>query len=83
MRDLRDNEQEYEALTKPVINDKDRPRTMEAIEEWLKGTYGQTKIPLAYVVHRQEEIPAGLDPSSEQITIDEEMIARAPHKVPG
>ena len=50
IRESRDNEEEYEVATKPVINDKDWPRTMGAIEEWLRASYGQTKVPLAYVV---------------------------------
>jgi hypothetical protein len=83
VRDLRDNEDKYESLTKPVINEKDWPKTMEAIEEWLRGTYGQTKIPLAYVVRRNEEAPAGPDPADGYMSIYEEMIARAPHRVGG
>jgi hypothetical protein len=83
VRDLRDNEEKYEALAKPVINDKDWPRTMEAVEEWLKGTYGQTKTSLGYVVRRSEEIPVGIDPAGDYHTVYEEMIARAPHRVGG
>ena len=66
-----------------MINDKDWPRTMEAIEEWLRGTYGQTKTPLAYVVCRDEGVPPGLDPAGNYQSIYEEMMARAPHREGG
>ena len=79
VQDLRDNEEKYEALTKPVINDKDWPRTMEAVEEWFRGSYGQTKIPLAYVIRRQAGVPVGPDPAVDYDTPYDEMIARAPH----
>ena len=56
---------------------------MEAIEEWLRASYGQTKVPLAYVVWRQEEVLAGPDPDGGYYNDYEEMIAQAPHRVGG
>ena len=56
---------------------------MEAIEEWLQASYGQTKVPLAYVVRREEEVPAGPDPDGGYYNHYEEMIAWAPHRIGG
>eukprot|EP00978_Attheya_sp_CCMP212_P018789 scaffold51883_cov58-Attheya_sp.AAC.1 len=59
---------------------------MEAIEEWLRGHLGVNKVPLAYVVRKEMEVPASADdPSAEYETVIDEMIARAPIEtaVPG
>eukprot|EP00978_Attheya_sp_CCMP212_P044355 scaffold307752_cov47-Attheya_sp.AAC.2 len=60
---------------------------MEAIEEWLRGHLGVNKVPLAYVVRKEMEVPASADgPSAEyEETVIDEMIACAPIKtaVPG
>jgi hypothetical protein len=63
----------------PMINEKDWPRTMEAIREFFGSVLGGTGVPLAYVVRENVEIPPGTDPSEGYITVAEEMIARAPH----
>lgn len=34
----------------PKINSRDWPKTIEGIEEWLRGCLGVTGIPLAYVI---------------------------------
>jgi hypothetical protein len=75
---------EYEEKVKvdaeqPVINEKDWPRTMEAICEFVGSVLGETGVPLAYVVRENVEIPPGTDSSEGYITVAEEMIARAPH----
>ena len=54
IRALRDAEDNYEDATPPVIDDKDWLRTMDALREYFRNTYGITKIPLLYVVHEQE-----------------------------
>ena len=51
---LRDTEDSYEDATPPVIDDKDWPRTMDALREYFHNTYGITKIPLLYMVRQQE-----------------------------
>jgi hypothetical protein len=59
---------------------------MEAIEEWLRGHLGVNKVPLAYVVRKEKEVPASADdPSGNYETVIDEMIARAPIEtaVPG
>jgi hypothetical protein len=52
---------------------------MEAIEEHLRSILGERKIPLAYVVRKNADIPAGDDPTMSYPTKQDEMIARAPH----
>ena len=51
---LRDSEDNYEDATPPGIDDKDWPRTMDALREYFHNMYGITKIPLLYVVREQE-----------------------------
>jgi hypothetical protein len=63
----------------PIINEKDWPRTMEAIREFFGSVLGETRVPLAYTVCENAEIPPGIDPSEGYITVAEEMIVRAPH----
>ena len=43
-------EDSHDDVDQPEINMRDWPRMMEAIEEWLRGNLGMTKIPLTYVV---------------------------------
>jgi hypothetical protein len=40
---------------------------------------GTTGVPLAYVIRKKVEVPQDPDPSTNYATVDEEMIARAPH----
>jgi hypothetical protein len=50
-------EEEHKDVDPPEINAKDWPRTMDAIDEWLRGCLGVTNILLAYVVQPTIEIP--------------------------
>ncbi|KAI2507210.1 hypothetical protein MHU86_7167 [Fragilaria crotonensis] len=81
VRELREFESTYRPPTGdlPSINAKDWPKTMESIEEYLRSYLGERKIPLAYVVRKDDNIPAGLDPMTNYPTKQDEMIARAPH----
>jgi hypothetical protein len=65
--------------TPPTIHDSNWPATMEALVEHLRSVYGTTGMPLAYVVRKNEHIPEGPDPLTNYATVEEEMIARAPH----
>ena len=71
--------------TEPVINDKDWPRTLENIREFLSSVLGKTGVPLAYAIRTDVTPPAeGDDPAAGDAgsiydTPDLEMIARAPH----
>ncbi|KAI2513196.1 hypothetical protein MHU86_1234 [Fragilaria crotonensis] len=81
VRELREFESTYKTPTDnvPAINAKDWPKTMESIEEYLRSYLGERKIPLAYVVRKHVAIPEGADPPTNYPTIQDEMIARAPH----
>lgn len=79
VRDLREFESTYKAPTEaPTINAKDWPKTMETIEEYLRSYLGERKIPLAYVIRKDAEVPTDEDEAIYP-TIQDEMIARAPH----
>ena len=79
LRELRDFESTYKPSEDvPTINDKDWPKTMETILEYLRSYLGDKKIPLAYVVRKEETVPEA-DPEGGYATIQDEMIARAPH----
>jgi hypothetical protein len=70
--------------TPPVIDCKDWPKTMEAVEEYLRQFRGVNDVPLSYVVRiALAPKPAVTDPATNYLTLDEEMIARAPILVPG
>ena len=79
VRDLREFESTYKAPTEaPTINAKDWPKTMESIEEYLRSYLGERKIPLAYIIRKDEMLPVD-DGTVSYPTIQDEMIARAPH----
>ena len=75
VRELREFDSTYKP---PTINAKDWPKTMETIEEYLRSILGERKIPLAYVVRKEADVPP-LDPPVVYTTIQEEMISRARH----
>jgi hypothetical protein len=80
VRELRDSEEEYKAPKDlPTLNEKDWPKTMEAIHEFLRMYLGESKIPLAYIVRDEEALPDGNDPAINYATVQDEMIRRAPH----
>jgi hypothetical protein len=63
-----------------TINAKDWPKTMETIKEQLRSCLGERKIPLAYVFRKVGEVPNVVeDALTNYTTIQDEMIARAPH----
>jgi hypothetical protein len=64
----------------PVINDKDWPRSLETIKEYLFSQYGVTGATLDYVVRPYIEVkPEAEDPAEGYETLDQEMTAKAPH----
>jgi hypothetical protein len=80
LRSTKEYEEDFKVtVEQPVINEKDWPMTMEAICEFCGSVFGETGVPLAYVVRENVEIPPDTDPSEGYITVAEEMIARAPH----
>jgi hypothetical protein len=63
-----------------VINDKDWPRTLEKIKQYLASQYGGTGATLDYVVRPDIEVkPEAEDPAEGYETEDQEMTAKAPH----
>jgi hypothetical protein len=65
---------------KPVIKDKDWPRNLETIKEYLASQYGGTWATLDYVVRPNIAVkPEAEDPAKGYDTVDQDMTARAPH----
>jgi hypothetical protein len=66
-------------LEEPVINDKDWPRTLETINEYLASQYRGTGATLDYVVRLDIAVkPESEDPAEGYDTVDKEITARAP-----
>jgi hypothetical protein len=64
----------------PEINDKDFPRTLDNIKEYLASQYGVTGATLDYAVRPDIAVkPEAEDPAENYETVDQEMTARAPH----
>jgi hypothetical protein len=64
----------------PVINDKNWPRTLGKIKEYLASKYGGTGATLDYVVRLDIEVkPEAEDPAEGYDTVDQEMTAKDPH----
>lgn len=82
LREHHDWEKNHKDVEAPEINAKDWPRTIDAIEEWLRGCLGVTKIPLAYVIRENVNVPA-VDPVGGYPSLQDELIDRAPIQVAG
>jgi len=54
MKTHREWEEGHKDVDPPDFSVKDWPLMIEAIEEWLCGCLGVTKIPLAYVIRPEE-----------------------------
>jgi hypothetical protein len=80
-RDQHRHEASFKKTTdEPVISDKDWPRTLETIKEYLSSQYGGTGDTLDYVVRPDIAVkPEAEDPAEGYDTVDQEMNARAPH----
>jgi hypothetical protein len=62
----------------PDINDKDLPRNLEKIKEYLASQYGVTEATLDYGVRPDIAVkPEAEDPAENYETVDQEMTARA------
>jgi len=77
LKGLRDIEVNYELPDDkaPSINNRNWPKTLEAITKYLKSIQGIKGTPLAYVIRTEREV-ANDDP---EWTHNERMIMRAPH----
>ena len=83
VRALREWEQNHKDVEAPadIIHKVDWNKTLEGIQEFLRGNLGVTKIPLAYVI-RDTEAPEA-DPAGGWPTLQDELIGRAPIRVGG
>jgi hypothetical protein len=80
LRSTKEYEETFKVTAEqPVINEKEWPRTMEAIRKFFGSVLWETGVPLAYVVRENVEIPTGTDSSEGYIGVVEKMITRAPH----
>jgi hypothetical protein len=66
---------------KPTINDKDWPKTFEALKQYFTLKRGEYHIPLAYVIREQVDPPTAADNPVDNYAMPvEEMIACALHE---
>ena len=81
-RDLKAEEDAYETPDNNVeIDNKDWAKTMDAMRDYFGIRLGRTKIPLAYIIRNEVDVPAEAgDPQNDYDTHQDEMIARAPHQ---
>jgi hypothetical protein len=77
--ELVQEERDYEAPEAPVINAKDWPKIMDMLHEFLARYLRETKIPLAYLVREDIDIPSDPDPATNYVTRQEVILHRAPH----
>ena len=82
---LREEEEASKDPTKtPTLDKKNWSKTLEAVQEWIGGHLGITKVPLSYVVREEVDYPphptdpAFGQPDSPYSSHQEEMVARAP-----
>jgi hypothetical protein len=66
-----------------MINDKDWPRTLENIRDYLASMLGAKGVPLAYMTRNEGVVPTAVgDPEDGYLKVEKEMIHRAPHSGP-
>ena len=58
LRDLKSLEEQHTDVDPPELSSKDWPKNMDALNEYLRGCLGVTKIPLAYVIRDDLDVPA-------------------------
>lgn len=82
IRDYLESEKNYEnKVSKPKVDPRDYTKTFDDIQRYMMGCRGEkSKIPLAYVL-RKDVFPAAPedDPIENYVSIEEEMVERAPH----
>ena len=81
---LAKNEKNYSEPDAPDIKPSGNwTRIIEIIEDYFTNVLGTTKIPLAYIIREEVNVPAEADdPEANYTTFTEELIARAPHFEP-
>jgi hypothetical protein len=80
-RDQQHHEAEFKKTAEETeINGKDWPRTLEKIKEYIASQYGVTGATLDYVVRPEITLKSEAeDPPENYESVDQEMMARAPH----
>ena len=62
-----------------AIDAKNWPKTMESLEDYLRGHIGVKGVSLSYVVRSEEVVAPSLDePETSFLSAEYEMVARAP-----
>ena len=75
-------EKEYECDSKiPKIDRSDWPTSFDKLQSHLGNERGsRSKLPLSYVIRTTVEVPdEGEDPRTNYASLEDEMVARAPH----
>ena len=80
LRDLKESEKEHtDPLVSPVIDVKKWPKTMENLEEYLRGHIGVKGVRLSYVARSKEAVAPSLEePDTRFLSAKDEMVAHAP-----
>ena len=80
LRELKESKKEHtDPLVSPVIDTNNWPKTMESLEDYLRGDIGVKGVPLYYVVISKEAVAPSLDePETSFLSSEDEMVARAP-----
>ena len=78
--EIEESEKEYtDTLVSPAIDAKNWPKTMESLEEYLRGNIGVKWVPLSYVVRSEEALAPSLDePETSFLSAEDETVAHAP-----
>jgi hypothetical protein len=81
LRPLKEHEESHEQPDEvPTFEEKDMVKTIDSIDSYLRSYLGERKVPLAYVTRQDAVVtPSVDDPPANYTTVEEEMIARAPH----
>ena len=80
IRALQDAEGTYDDPSTPMIDDRNWPRTFDAINEYFRNLFSMTNIPLAYVTREHVELMEGEEDAWDDPL--DQMIDRAPHFIP-
>ena len=80
LSELKESEKEHkDPVISPAIDAKNWPKTMESLEEHLRGHIGVKGVPLSYVVRFKEAVAPSLDePETSFSSAEDEIIACAP-----
>ena len=77
--ELKESEKEHADPTVTILIDaKNWPKTMEGLEEYLRGNIGVKGVPLSYVVRANEVVtPSSDEPAASFSSAEDKMVARA------